>query len=152
MPNYNTHKVAGILAGAAVVSIWLLFCDYLPLVCPTKPLDLSGWAYVGVSLLLAYMGGVLPDDLEPPSWNHRRWLHSGWLMGVLLAYVGFSLLYGESVIYIFNIPIQLTNNIAVLSFFAGYASHILLDATTPAGVSGLYLHDYIPKKKTRNKI
>ena len=105
MPNRSTHLMAGGPAGAVVG----LLHPGLSHLHPARRLLLG--------LAIGLLGSAMPDILEPAdSPSHRGSLHSVALLG---ASVHGSIRSADPVLAIFAI---------------GYASHLALDASTPAGL------------------
>lgn len=105
MSDRSTHIVAGALAGALIALWHPQLADH----------TLSDRIIMGCSL--GAIGGVLPDLLEPPDFpSHRGFAHS-------YAFLGGSL-HGS---------IRAANPVVAL-LSAGYASHLILDASTPANL------------------
>ena len=80
-----------------------------------------------IGIVLAALGAAIPDLLEPARhWSHRKFFHSrkmlDWAVGIfaLAAIIGLFL------------PLFYY----IASFFLGYASHLLADSTTKAGLPG----------------
>jgi len=114
MPNHNEHLILGAVAGAAT------YLGY-KLVKRENP-TLAGLFATGA---IGAGAAALPDLLEPAvSPNHRAGFHS-WLAAGALGLA--STVSARS---------ELSNEakLGVLSFAAGYGSHLLADATTPKGL------------------
>jgi len=78
------------------------------------------WACVGV-----YLGGILPDILEPPlDYTHRQYFHS-WeflkRLGILLPITFVLSIFFQWMLFVFLIII-------------GYIAHLLADSTTKMGL------------------
>lgn len=141
MPNRGTHVAAGAIVGGATA---LVLANERP---PT-----AAWPELAGGLLGGALGGILPDVLEPAtSPNHRKLAHSVVVAGSLaLAEVtewqaacrARSAARSEAAALL---PLgsreRSEAELAVLwwsflagliaGFFAGYASHLALDALTP---------------------
>ena len=78
------------------------------------------WPYVG----LAYLAGILPDRIEPPtSWQHRAKWHSERCLQAML------------ILLIVGWAVGMLTGYFFLMFFAlGYVIHLVEDATTPVGL------------------
>ncbi len=80
-----------------------------------------------IMILSSYIGGILPDILDPPFTKyHRYYAHSKIVLIVLIILWGFSL---------FILLIE-ENMIGWFIHFLliGYISHLILDSFTPAGL------------------
>lgn len=108
---------AGVLI--SFILIWYLI---------SKGLVLSS-AFLPIALVSSVLGAVLPDLIEPPrNRRHRKFFHSLLCLALLLLYLNrtyLNLLTGGPV-----------DEVTIGIFFAGagYASHLVLDALTPAGL------------------
>jgi inner membrane protein len=113
---------AGVLV--SFILIWYLV---------SKGLVLSP-ALLPIALASSVLGAVLPDMLEPPrNRRHRKFFHSLLCLALLLLFLNQT--------YLSLLNAGPTDEVTFGLFFAGagYASHLLLDALTPAGlpVAGL---------------
>ena len=114
----QTHFVMGAMAFLAYT-----YPLYLLLHLPSDTMLLGFFA--------ALFGSVMPDVLEPPrNWTHRGLGHSrramrftGWLF-VFTAILGFFQIYNQG----------LHVSYLASGFFLGYATHLLADSMTPAGL------------------
>ena len=113
--NRNNHKIAGALAGAGVHLAHKSRTGQQPTFFGTLFAALAG-----------SIGGTIPDDLEPPdNPNHRGPCHS--------VSAGIALLrQWQRLSESGNIPPHVKDILE--STYAGYMSHLLLDATTPKGL------------------
>ncbi|MFW9995937.1 MAG: metal-dependent hydrolase [Candidatus Odinarchaeota archaeon] len=84
--------------------------------------------FLMVFILLGVIGSVLPDMLEPPvgPW-HRGFFHS-WTVFFLIGVIALSL-----IATLVIVP-RVTLAYFLLGLVTGYASHLTLDATTPASL------------------
>lgn len=122
MAGRKTHMTAGILV--SFILIWHLV---------SKGLVLSP-ALLPIALASAALGAVLPDIIEPPrNRRHRKFFHSLLFLALLLLFLNQT--------YLSLLTAGPADEVTFGLFFAGagYASHLLLDALTPAGlpVAGL---------------
>lgn len=105
MPNRSTHIACGACAGALAS----LFMPSLSHLHPVQRVLLGGG--------LGAVGGALPDIIEPAETPSRRGIaHSYALLG--------GTLHGST---------RIANPVFAL-LFVGYASHLILDASTPANI------------------
>lgn len=134
MPNRRTHKNAGIAVGAITATV----CSY-KLPSHLRAAEIAGGAFGG------FIGGILPDIIEPAtSPNHRGMAHSylaGIGGGTLL--VSRMTSWQESVrnrpFIEFNDPVLMAleelfrHFVAgtIAGFATGYLSHLALDSQTP---------------------
>jgi inner membrane protein len=82
-----------------------------------------------VALASSVIGSVLPDIIEPPrNRRHRKFFHSLVLLVLLLVF-----LHNAYTLLLIGSP---ADEVTIGLFFAGvgYASHLILDALTPAGL------------------
>jgi len=113
--NHKQHTFAGALAGAGVYLLHQKRIGHQP--------TLRGAALAAIE---GAIGGMLPDDLEPPdNPNHRGPFHSI-ATGIAVAKNGQRIFASE------GMPQYLKEGLG--SVCAGYVSHLLLDATTPKGL------------------
>ncbi len=118
MANSRSHIVAGAVVGLGVYTIWKLVRD--------EEFKLSG---AFSSLLVGAFFGLLPDLLEPALHpNHRSIFHS------VIALGGAGCL-GYKVI---KSPLDSESKSYVLTALASFASHLVLDSTTPKGLPFLH--------------
>ncbi|WP_148705599.1 metal-dependent hydrolase [Methanosarcina siciliae] len=117
MTGRKTHMTAGVLV--SFILIWYMV---------PKGLVLSS-VLLPIALVSSALGAVLPDLIEPPrNRRHRKFFHSLLCLALLLLYLNqtcLSLLTAGTV-----------DEVTIGIFFAGagYASHLVLDALTPAGL------------------
>jgi inner membrane protein len=108
---------AGVLV--SFILIWYLI---------QKGLVLSS-ALLPIALLSSAFGAVLPDLIEPPrNRRHRKFFHSLLCLALLLLYLNRT--------YLNLLTVGPADEVTIWLFFAGagYASHLVLDALTPAGL------------------
>ncbi|AKB78339.1 hypothetical protein MSHOH_1856 [Methanosarcina horonobensis HB-1 = JCM 15518] len=85
--------------------------------------------FLPVALVASALGSVLPDVLEPPrNRRHRKFFHSIFFLALLLMFL-------EN-IYTVLLTGDLADKVTFGLLFAGagYTSHLVLDALTPAGL------------------
>ena len=112
MPGRRTHMLAGATAGVVVYGV-------------AKHFKKEEWTLGGVLIALVWgiLGGMLPDVLEPAiNSHHRQFFHSLLVAGI--AYWGRDKLY--QMLNLTSEQIEACNFLLV-----GYASHLVLDSTTP---------------------
>ncbi|MPM75281.1 hypothetical protein SDC9_122273 [bioreactor metagenome] len=115
MSGRKTHTTAGVL-----VSI-ILFSDLVSKGLVLSPIILP------VALSSSIIGSVLPDIIEPPrNRRHRKFFHSFLCLALMLLFLQNT--------YTGLITGGLVDEVTFGIFFTGigYASHLLLDALTPA--------------------
>lgn len=117
MAGRKTHITAGVLVSIILLSDLVLKGIVLsPIILP-------------VALASSIIGSVLPDIVEPPrNRRHRKFFHSLVFLALLLAFL-------ENT-YMELLTGGLADEIVFCLLFAGagYASHLVLDALTPAGL------------------
>ncbi|AAM05592.1 predicted protein [Methanosarcina acetivorans C2A] len=82
-----------------------------------------------IALASSALGAVLPDLIEPPrNRRHRKFFHSLLFFALLLLYLNRT--------YLSLLTAGPADEVTIGLFFAGagYASHLALDAFTPAGL------------------
>ncbi|WP_440948315.1 metal-dependent hydrolase [Methanosarcina sp. T3] len=117
MTGRKTHITAGVLI--SFVLIWYLV---------PKGLVLSP-ALLPIALVSSALGAVLPDLIEPPrNRRHRKFFHSLLCLALLLLYLNQT--------YLSLLTAVPADEVTIVLFFSGtgYASHLVLDALTPAGL------------------
>jgi len=78
-----------------------------------------------IGIFLAALGAAIPDLLEPARhWSHRRFFHSRKMLDWAVCIFAITAVIGFFLPLIYYIS----------SFFLGYASHLLADSTTRAGL------------------
>ena len=117
MSGRKTHTTAGVLVS------FILLSDLVS----------KGLIFSPIILLMAFgssmIGAVLPDIIEPPrNRRHRKIFHSLVFLALLLAFLKNT--------YTMLLTSGLSDEVTFVLFFAGvgYASHLVLDALTPAGL------------------
>ena len=81
--------------------------------------EITGYAFI-YAFIAAISGSIIPDILEPPTnWAHRGLFHSKRILKI------------TGTVFLLTALMKLY---IVSSFFLGYASHLLADATTKAGL------------------
>lgn len=121
MPNFSTHCKAGLLTGAG--------CGLIIAIIDQKDTENFDWSKVLKYTLSGALGGlagsILLDVFEPAIHpNHRGLAHSALVGG------------GLSVKVINNESSQSQNieSVVLISFAAGYLSHLFLDGKTAKGL------------------
>ena len=129
VPNKPTHLIAGVLTGAAVAIGRLHYIEQQDLFSDTPSIGyVSLLSIVLISAAVGGQFGLLPDILEPAKhekWKHRKFFHSYALLAVILW-----LAYQTETNPELHDMVRHFFTVAV----AGYASHLLLDSRTPAGL------------------
>jgi inner membrane protein len=113
----KAHTTAGVL-----VSL-IIFSDLVSKGLILNPMILP------IALASSILGAVLPDLIEPPrNRRHRKFFHSLLFLALLLLFL--------NQIYLNLLAAGPVDEVTVGLFFAGagYASHLILDAFTPAGL------------------
>jgi len=113
----KTHMTAGVLI--SFILIWYLV---------PKGLVLSS-ALLPIALASSALGAVLPDLIEAPRNRlHRKFFHSLLFLAILLFFLNQT--------YLNLLIAGPADEVTIGIFFAGagYASHLVLDALTPAGL------------------
>ena len=113
----KTHMTAGVFI--SFILIWYLV---------PKGLVLSS-ALLPIALASSTLGAVLPNIIEPPrNRRHRKFFHSILCLSLLLLYLHQT--------YLSLLTTGPADEVTVGLFFAGagYASHLVLDALTRAGL------------------
>lgn len=85
--------------------------------------------FLPVTLAASSLGAVLPDILEPPrNRRHRKFFHSILFLTLLLSFL--------DNVYTAVLISDLADKVTIGLLFAGagYASHLVLDSLTPAGL------------------
>lgn len=123
MPRFNTHLIGGTVSGIIALYFMKDFNVY--------PFDIY-WALLAITFSI--IGSVLPDKIEPAKNSHHRSLFHSKIALVIAGYI----IYKIIIIGNFNIagePLigQFTGFVCI-----GYISHLILDATTPAGIPLFY--------------
>lgn len=144
MPNRKTHTAAGIAAGASV--------------CLAKQISLKEFSHLELlcSVFGGFLGGILPDLIDPPtSPNHRALGHSPIILILVVGAALFFMLQLEknqdnrmraanhSHVIGYDMREETADksdlNKAIAGFFtglcSGHASHLTLDSKTPAGIN-----------------
>lgn len=122
MTGRKTHMTAGVLV--SFILIWHLVSKGLVLSSELLP----------IALAASTLGAVLPDLLEPPgNRRHRKFFHSLLCLALLLLFL--------SQTYLSFLTADPADEVTFGLFFAGagYVSHLVLDALTPAGLPVLGL-------------
>lgn len=117
MAGRKTHVSAGVVI--SFILIWYLGSKGFVLSSILLPIALASSA----------LGAVLPDLIEPPrNRSHRKFFHSLLCLALLLLYL--------NQIYLDILTSGQADEVTLGIFFAGagYASHLVLDALTPAGL------------------
>lgn len=117
MTGRKMHMKAGLLV--SFILIWYLI---------SKGLVLS-FVFLPIALASSTLGAVLPDMIEPPrNRHHRKFFHSLLCLSLLLLFLNQT--------YLSLLSGGLADEVTFGLFFAGagYASHLVLDSLTPAGL------------------
>ena len=117
MADRKMHMKAGLLVS------FILILDLI-----SKGLVLS-LVFLPIALASSTLGAVLPDIIEPPrNRHHRKFFHSLLFLALLLAFLKDT--------YTLFLTGGLADEVTFGLFFAGagYVSHLVLDALTPAGL------------------
>lgn len=117
MSGRKTHTTAGVLVS------FILFSDLVSKGLVLSPMILP------IALESSILGAVLPDLIEPPrNRRHRKFFHSLLFLALLLLFL--------NQIYLNLLTSEPVDEVTAVLFFAGagYASHLVLDALTPAGL------------------
>ncbi len=125
----NTHIVGAIFFGVLGFLILESIRHWaLPYIgWSLYPLSTNGYISLMLMIPSSFIGGVLPDIIDPPfTKKHRRFAHSKALLFILL------------ILWIISLTAILNeNSLGVLSvyyFLLGYISHLSLDSLTPSGL------------------
>jgi len=118
--NKKAHQIAGVAASELSLA---MHHDFLIL----------HWKYIPVACFGAYIIGkiisIIPDLIEPAKWNHRKFFHSWFVLICCISLLVASYMKTPTFHGYYMIA-----DITLTAMAAGYASHLLLDAVTPAGL------------------
>lgn len=123
MPRFKTHIIGGVVSG--IIALYFLK-------------DINGFTsdiyWTLLALIFSILGSILPDKIEPAKNSHHRSLFHSKISLVIAGYITYHILFIGN----FNIAGE-----PVIGYFTGfvcigYISHLILDATTPAGLPLFY--------------
>ena len=83
---------------------------------------------VFMATIFGGIGAAIPDSLEPPSsWTHRKFYHSRKMLKQMLLLL---------LLLLIGVPlwVNIREGYVIAGGITGYISHLLMDATTPAGL------------------
>ena len=123
MPKFKTHIIGGLVSGIIALYILKEFNGFTP--------DIY-WALL--ALIFSILGSAVPDKIEPAKNSHHRSLFHSKIVLAIAGYITYYILFIGN----FNIAGE-----PIIGYFTGfvcigYMSHLILDATTPAGLPHFY--------------
>ncbi|MFP4655529.1 MAG: metal-dependent hydrolase [Methanohalobium sp.] len=123
MPKFKTHIIGGVVSG--IIALYMLkeFAVFTPDIYSTL-----------FALIFSIIGSVLPDKIEPAKNSHHRSLFHSKIALVIAGSITYYILFIGN----FNITGEPVIEYFIGFFCIGYISHLILDATTPAGLPLFY--------------